>query len=280
MSARKRGRSWWQAGLGLALLGGLLRCAPAYDVLASATGGAGGDLSGSGGTGTAGTGVFGGTSAVGGRSAGGAAGGSCSGNGCAGTDYGGSESGGVESGGAGFGGYGSAGIAGSSPGGGSGGSAAIGASCVAHQSCAGTAICRSGFCEACPEPPTSCQGPCGDGFEAVAITRNGCQICECAPTSECTSNSDCQNDERCYPGAQCEDGCSEPACCRGNRCSAPGCTPAVPPHCLAAGCAGGGTCLAACESVECECDAGSWNCAGSVSGAGAPGSCAQACVPP
>jgi hypothetical protein len=275
MSARKRNAWRWQTGLGLTLLGSLLRCAPAYDVLASGDGPEG-DITSPG---------VAGTSASAGISGALGAAGFCSGSSCAGAGYGGTESGGAESGGTGSGGYVTAGVGPSSPGGtgalaGSGGGGAIGTSCVSHQSCAGNAICRGGFCEACPEPTASCAGPCRQGFEAVAVSRNGCRICECAPISECVSDADCQNDELCYPGAQCEDGCAEPACCRGNQCSAPGCGPGAAPHCLAAGCASGGTCLAACDSVTCECSGGSWSCAGSVSTAGAPGNCAQACVPP
>lgn len=284
MSARKRS-AWTQAGSALALLAGLLRCEPAYEVLASADGGPDGDVTAPGVAGT--SGVSGATSAMAGTSAAGslAAGGFCSGSSCAGAGDDGTESGGAESGGTGFGGYVTAGVGGSSPGGasplgGAGGGSAIGASCVSHETCAGNAICRNGFCEACPEPASSCPGPCEQGFEAVSVSRNGCRICECAPISECVSDADCQNDELCYPGAQCEDGCAEPACCRGNQCSAPGCGPGAAPHCLAVGCASGGTCLAACDSVSCECVDGSWNCTGSASAAGAPGNCAQACVAP
>jgi hypothetical protein len=153
--------------------------------------------------------------------------------------------------------------------------------CANHFDCNDAKVCRERQCVACPDTPTTCVGPCEAGFQPRGATYNGCRVCECAPVSECESTADCPAEEECYPGAQCEPGCSEPGCCTGNRCSAPGCAGTAIPHCLAAGCSGGALCLAACSAVTCACDGTEWRCAESPGEGGAPSeSCPQACVSP
>jgi len=136
-----------------------------------------------------------------------------------------------------------------------------------------------GEAQACAGAPASCPGPCDHGFQPLLLTRRGCAICECVPPSECRRNSDCQNGEICYAGAQCEDGCTEPSCCFGNRCSPPGCAGTRPALCLAFGCSDGESCLAACDATSCECDGAGWVCENTTGGAPVA-SCPQACAPP
>jgi hypothetical protein len=143
-------------------------------------------------------------------------------------------------------------------------------------------VCSASQCVACPTTPTDCDfKSCENGFQRRLADYNGCTVCECAPVSECDRKADCAAGQECYPGSQCAPGCSEPSCCSGNRCGAPGCEGALIPHCVAAGCAGGAVCLAACGAVRCECDGAAWRCAESPAAGGAPGeSCPQACVSP
>ncbi|RYZ02537.1 MAG: hypothetical protein EOO73_31350 [Myxococcales bacterium] len=172
--------------------------------------------------------------------------------------------------------------AGSGPiGGAAQGGTAAGGTCASHLDCGAGTVCSASQCVACPAKPTACAGPCDNGFQPLLAEYNGCAVCECAPASECTSKAECLAGQECYPGAQCEPGCSEPSCCSGNRCAAAGCEGSPIPHCLAAGCAGGALCLAACSAVTCTCEGSSWQCAESPGAAGAPGeSCPQACVSP
>jgi hypothetical protein len=217
-----------------------LGCSPQYELLRTMEeGGAGGSPGG----------AASGSQSLG-MSAGGADFGGTSSDG--GRDSGGTASGGTESGSS--GGYASGGT-GYVVGGGSGGSGG------------------------CPVAPASCPGPCQHGFQSRLMSRNGCAVCECVPSSDCSSSADCQNDEVCYAGAQCEDGCTDPACCFGNRCSQPGCGVGRPPSCLAFGCSDGELCLAACDATSCECDGTGWTCENTTGGAPVA-SCPQACVPP
>jgi hypothetical protein len=203
-------------------------------------------------------------------------------------EAGGSAAGGTDSGGATLGGGTSAagassgevpGAGGAEPMGTAGESA--GGACGSHLDCDAGTVCSASQCVACPAVPATCAGPCDHGFQPQLAAHNDCVVCECAPSSECTSNTDCPAGEECYLGAQCQAGCAEPACCTGNQCSPAGCAGAPIPHCLAAGCAGGALCLAACNAVSCECDGASWKCAESPSAGGALGdSCPQACVSP
>ena len=132
---------------------------------------------------------------------------------------------------------------------------------------------------ACPAAPLDCPGPCEHGFQPLLLARKGCAVCECIPPSECASSSDCPSDEVCYAGAQCQDGCSDPTCCFGNRCSKPGCGVGRPSLCLAFGCSDGGSCLAACDATSCECDGADWACENTTGGAPVA-SCPPACAPP
>jgi hypothetical protein len=222
----------------------LLSCSPEYELLRGPTQG-----------GTSGDGAAGGEEGVAGN-----------------PDVGGTGSGGVSTGGSGA--LGGTGM------GAEGGMASAGV-CTSHVDCGDSTVCASSQCVACPDTPAACTGPCEHGFEPTFAVYNGCAICECAPVNACSSQADCGAGQECYPGSQCEPGCSEPRCCRGNRCGASGCAGQPIPHCVAAGCAGGAVCLAACDAVSCECDGTSWQCAQSASSAGAPGaSCPQACVSP
>lgn len=237
----------------------LLSCSPEYELLRGpSSGGAAGDGAAGGEEG------FGGSVDTGG------------------TDFGGTGVGGTAIGGTGFGGVdaGGSGAAGGSALGGTGFGAG-GATCTSHLDCSAGTVCSSSQCVTCPEAPTSCAGPCDHGFEPLLGTYNGCTVCECAPVNACSSKADCALGQECYPGAQCEPGCSEPGCCRGNYCGAPGCAGSPIPHCLVAGCPGGAVCLAACDAVTCECDGTTWQCAQSPSTGGAPSAtCPQACVSP
>lgn len=245
----------------------LLGCSPEYELLRGP--GAGGSSSGgeaSGGGSIAGSGDVGGTGAAGFDSGGSSFGGSL--------DAGGTGSGGESFAGASFGG--SLGAGGTASGG-----TGFGGACANHVDCGAGTVCNASQCVACPEAPASCAGPCDHGFQPVLAAYNGCEVCECAPVSACSRKADCDADQECYPGAQCEPGCSDPSCCRGNRCAAAGCAGLPIPHCVAAGCAGGAVCLAACDAVTCECDGTAWQCARSPSTGGASSAtCPQACVSP
>lgn len=242
MSARNCPFSAPRASGVLVLLFAPLGCSPQYELLRTVEeGGTGGNLGGA---------ASGAQSS--GMSAGGAEFGGTSSDG--GRDSGGADSGGTASGGA---------DSGSSGGYASG----------------GTGYLAGGSNGGCPVAPTSCPGPCQHGFQARLMSRHGCALCECVPPSECNSSADCRNDETCYAGVQCEDGCSDPACCFGNRCSKPGCGVSRPPFCLAFGCSDGELCLAACDATSCECDGADFSCENTTGGAKVA-SCPQACVPP
>lgn len=241
----------------------LLACSPEYEVLRSPSG----QQAGSGSEG-----------AVGGTGTGGSFTGGLGGAGGTGTApiVGGEPSEGGESSEGGIGG-----VAGTATGGTGVAGEGTGGNCASHLDCGAGTVCSASQCVACPDTPNACSGPCDHGFQPVLADHNGCALCECAPASECTSNAGCPAGEQCYPGAQCEPGCNEPSCCAGNRCSGVGCAGSPIPHCLAAGCAGGAVCLAACNAVTCECVGAAWQCAESPGAAGAPsGSCPQACVSP
>jgi hypothetical protein len=243
MSARHCPFSVPQVSGALVLLLAQLGCSPQYELLRTVEeGGAGGNLGGAqpGGTSAGGVGL-GGTPSGGGR------------------DWGDTDSGGADSGGADSGGTDS---------GTSGGYAS-----------GGTGYVGGGGNGGCPVAPANCAGPCQHGLQPRLMSRSGCAVCECVPPSECSSSADCQNDEACYAGAQCEDGCSDPACCFGNRCSKPGCGVSRPPFCLAFGCSDGELCQAACDATSCECDGADWTCENTTGGAPVA-SCPQACVPP
>jgi hypothetical protein len=156
----------------------------------------------------------------------------------------------------------------------------IGGACAGHESCPPGAICQGGICAPCPGEP-SCPAACPFAFSPILVDRNGCAICECAPRSECRSDADCHPAQICYAGVQCEDGCSEPECCFGNLCSAPGCPPAeLGASCAVAGCHAGGQCLSNCARAACECRGGSWDCSGEVEPPDAGTLCIWACAAP
>lgn len=275
MSARRRTFSAPLTGRALLLLLGQLGCSPQYELLRTSDGdGAGGASS------TSGNPSVGGAASVAGAEFGGNPA-------RAGGDTGGTDSGGFTSGGTGFVSSGTSGFDGTSGNGGNGnggngnggGGNALGQACTAHGECAFGAVCSDYRCQACPATPLDCVGPCEHGFQPRRLARNGCEMCECVPGSDCGGNADCPSNEICYAGSQCEDGCNDPLCCFGNRCSPAGCAASRPPLCLAFGCRNGESCLAACDATSCECDGAAWVCESTTGGAPVA-SCPQACAPP
>ncbi len=252
MRTTKRSKNAVRLATAGALLLLSLGCSPEYELLSSRDAERG-ETAGAGGAG--GSGAGGALAGGGGESA--------SGGSTGGTGF--SESG-SNQGGVGLSGTGQGGTAQSA--------------CASHGTCGFGMVCSASQCTSCPVGPAACPA-CDHGFQSIRMSRNGCSICECVPTSACTRDIDCPQGEACYAGAQCQDGCTEPACCFGNRCSLPGCYGKPIPHCLVAGCAGGAVCLAACQAVTCACDGVAWQCAESPSSGGAPsGTCPQACAAP
>lgn len=234
-------------------------------------GGSGGQLSGGGGVGgadwgTGATGAGAGTSfSVGGT-------GLLTGGG-AGVSTGGSSGGGAGGSGgvaASGGGGGTGNVAGTTAGTGAGGAT----QCDSVYECAMGSVCNDGMCFRCEPQNAQCPDDCAYGSTKMVLDRNGCTVCECLPASECKSNADCSEGEICYPGAQCEEGCSDPSCCHGNQCSAPGCAVFTAP-CSVVGCEAGAHCDSTCAPYDCECVDGSVMCelvsAGSGGAAGTAG---------
>lgn len=242
-----RGSKWLAAAL-------LLACSPEYELLRTPPASQAGSGAAVGGTDSAGSAAVAGSTAggVGGADALPVGGESAEG----GAATGGSSTGGTATGG-------------------------TGGNCASQLDCGHGTVCSGSQCVVCVDTPTTCERACDHGFQPVLADYNGCVVCECAPVSECTSSANCAAGEGCYPGAQCAPGCNDPTCCTGNRCGRLGCEGQPIPHCVAAGCAGGAVCLAACSAVSCECDGTSWRCTESSPSGGAPGeSCPQACVSP
>jgi hypothetical protein len=220
------------------------------------------------------------------------------GGGSGGTEEGGttasggvSTGGGISSGGTGISGTGMGAGAGI---GGEGASGGETTSCMRHLDCPAQQTCQGGFCSPCADSVIDCSLPCPAQQLRVAIIRNGCAICECAPQSDCTSDAQCAPGEVCYQGAQCDDGCEGLDCCYGNHCGLPGCS-GPPPSCTLSGCEGGGVCQPSCIESSCTCNGMTWLCSdtgmgtatGGSSGAGEGGfgaiggnDCQGQCVPP
>jgi hypothetical protein len=160
-------------------------------------------------------------------------------------------------------------------------------SCARHLDCPEFQTCHGGLCTPCSTSALDCSQPCPAEQRRVAVIRNGCAICECAPASECRSDSECEAGEVCYRGAQCEEGCESLDCCYGNRCGISGCS-GPPPSCSVSGCEGGAVCEPSCMEASCSCDGMNWSCtersrgAGGSGGTGAIGGneCPSLCVPP
>jgi hypothetical protein len=133
-----------------------------------------------------------------------------------------------------------------------------------------TSICNGTTCEACP-PVDTCAA-CPTGW--TRLTRNGCQVCDCAPPATCTSGASsisansCPGAEMCYRGEDCTSGCAtnELGCCS-DQCAAAGCTGPIPVGCLASCTAAQPGCTT-CAATSCTCESGQWNCTvGCVEGA-------------
>lgn len=142
--------------------------------------------------------------------------------------------------------------------------------CNGVYECTLGSVCNDGMCLVCEPQSAQCPDSCADGSTKMVLDRNGCTVCECLPESECQANADCMDGEICYPGAQCEEGCSDPSCCHGNQCSAPGCSTFAAP-CSVVGCEGGAHCDPSCAAVACECVDGSVVCEENIGGTGGAG---------
>ena len=115
----------------------------------------------------------------------------------------------------------------------------IGAVCKQHADCGSGALCVKNTCQTCDKAPGGCPTACPFGFKQQVFMRNGCTVCECAPTNECMRDTDCGSNEHCYTGQQCSDGCKDPSCCFGNLCAVPGCQDTSKVSCTRVGCASG-----------------------------------------
>lgn len=142
--------------------------------------------------------------------------------------------------------------------------------CSTDSQCAtALATCNGTTCEACV-PVDTCDA-CPAGW--TRLTRNGCQVCDCAPPATCSaaasvSASSCPGSEMCYTGEDCTSGCTtdEMGCCS-NQCAAAGCTGPIPVGCLASCTAAQAGCTT-CAATSCTCESGSWVCTvGCVEGA-------------
>lgn len=129
--------------------------------------------------------------------------------------------------------------------------------CMSDAQCpTGTSWCTGSMCSPCV--PAGMCPPCPIG--TVAIERNGCATCTCAPASECADPSACDSPigEQCYRGQVCSDGCApgDAGCCA-NVCAAPGCSEPAPQGCrMDCPMENCPTCMA----TDCTCTNGAWTC--------------------
>lgn len=130
-------------------------------------------------------------------------------------------------------------------------------SCTKDSDCGTNALCEQNLCTGCPDV-SDCEPPDAPG-PWIALTRNGCRLCQFAPPSECTGPDDC--DGTCYRGAYCAPGCTRFECCA-NACSEPGCEGPAPLGCRVR-CPFGLRCprdRCVADSCECEAGEGHWRC--------------------
>jgi hypothetical protein len=142
--------------------------------------------------------------------------------------------------------------------------------CGPPPECTNNTACKIGErcvglkCYACGLVDDGCTIACPPGQTRYLTKRNGCPVCECAPTSECLKDSDCKDPGAvCLPGLSCEDSCgSTPSCCHGNRCAAPPCISLDKTPCTFSGCPYGLRCHSTCPAVSCTCSAAApvWDC--------------------
>jgi len=125
--------------------------------------------------------------------------------------------------------------------------------CLEDKDCGPNALCVGEACTACPSLD-ACTSPDPLGLLAK-LERNGCTVCEFAPTTECNGPSDCS--DTCYKGARCAAGCVRLECCA-NVCEPAGCVAPAPVGCKAV-CEASMGCDV-CVTTACRCDAGQWVC--------------------
>jgi hypothetical protein len=128
-------------------------------------------------------------------------------------------------------------------------------SCTKNPDCPLGSVCRQDYCTPCQNVDTSCPA-CPPGTEPYVVFRNGCTVCECAPSSTCGSDADCPGGMICYAGQACAEGCNDdPLCCRGNLCALPGCGSTELLDCQLVGCPDGAFCQSDCNMpTSCYCD--------------------------
>jgi hypothetical protein len=124
--------------------------------------------------------------------------------------------------------------------------------CIEDADCGPARLCLDGACGACPVLDDCPAAEAG----LVRLQRNGCELCEAAPSSECNSDADCATG-RCYRGAACTEGCDRPDCCA-NACAPVGCVEPAPLGCMAACPPSARSPL--CRTSRCTCSDGRWRC--------------------
>jgi hypothetical protein len=130
-------------------------------------------------------------------------------------------------------------------------------SCSVDSNCPSTFWCTDGRCRRCSQPSSGSLCPLG----LYPFPRNGCTWC--VPGNECggpPGSPTCSSDQTCYAGQTCLPHCTDPGCCFGNVCDAPGCGPTTGLDCSIVGCPDGSSCMLIDPGQVCTCQSGRWLC--------------------